>query len=1615
MNNIDIARYTSRPFSGHREFWSAQQSRDQERVICFDLLASSELEINTGHQPFSAESLSVLSKLAGQDAMAQMAVCLTALVRVLLSHADGACVALNIPPLKSAPSGPDMQLPLFFPAFEQETVKEALIKVSQTLSSVYTYQDYPVSYFFPDILRAEIGVYRASLHARRPDCPVVVEFDEHGYALRVTSSKGVSDRMGRIMRHVDHVLATFAQTAQSIASLPILSPTEQAQACQLGDGGTSLPLDGQPQSIWQLFREQSHRHPEKLALVGHGAELTYRELRDQAIKIADALSRSGIRQGDHVALACDRSPGWIQSMLAIFSIGAIYVPISPDHPLNRIQAIIQDASIKLLVDPAGSMPRDLSDVRVMPLDELLSSIGNTQVVSPNLQMATVNRSDMAYVLYTSGSTGKPKGVQIRHGGFVNMVLDQIRQFGVSPADVVFQMAAGTFDASLSEIFMALGAGASLRLADPGVLQDMDRLVEEFSSGGVSVATLTPGHLTALEGKTLQSLKVLIVAGDVTHYSQIEKYLATTRVFNAYGPTETSVCATIHAVSREDANAPLPIGRAIANSHVFIVDRYLNPLPAGMVGQIVFSGTGVAAGYLGLESHAFLPEFGPVRQPSYLTGDLGSFRDDGTIDFFGRKDRQLKIRGYRIESAEVEQTIASFPYCRQVHVNRTQNQELAAWVAFYPAMELWPSIAEFYVYDDLVYGSMASDHQRNASYMAAFKRKLPGKTVLEIGPGPFAVLSRMAIEAGASRVYAVELSSSVATQAREEIKRHGLQDRITVIHGDIRDVTLPEKVDYCISEIVGSIGGSEGSAVLINESRKFLKDPENQIPAKSITKLYGVQIRPFESMLGFSPTAQQYTQAIFDQVGGPFDLRLCIKHLPSTSILTTDGVLEDLDYRHWINPETTHDTVLRVKEQGWMDGLIATLNLVTDVDHPEETIDILVSTGSWLPVYFPLGADALMVQAGDEIRIRVSRQLYHNQLNPDFHMDGRLIRSGREVGHFSCHTPHVSSKFREDGFYQQLFDQDGHSRTISKIDDMLRSFLKDQLPDYMLPERVIEVDAIPLNSSGKVDYRLLPQPSIQSQDHTKPRNAAELALASTIAQVLGMTDVGMYDDFFSLGGDSIRAIQVSARLAEQGWALSSTLILQHRVVADIAERMKQKTQPIRRESNRTGDYPLTPIQQWFMSQTGNRNHFNQSIMLERSGPIDEARLLSALLKLVNHHDGLRTRFTGQIGVVEDEYESIDLIKVHLEADQLAEYCDAVQASLDISQGVVFKAAFIRSGDASLLLLVAHHLVVDWVSWRVLVEDFVNLYESDPHRSDASLPQRTDSFVDWARTFRHHPLPLTVEEKNHWDQLISLPSLQWVDPDPGLASDVRFVSTSLSKEETASLVGEANKAYNTDVVDLLAAGLAMLSVSRDQSGALKIWMERHGRDFPLEDVNVSRTVGWFTSFFPVVLKSDIHRDIDFHVKATKDALRMVPSGGFNYLLLHPLAEPRVHVGLNYLGHLDQPSGKHATSGPTQGWTVSSRGTGRPLDPAFRRLACLDILANVSDGQLHVVLQFNSAKVSSEQAEQLLQDYLAALRGVIHHCSSRQVSIATVSDLTYQGLDEDALDSIFSDDKE
>lgn len=412
-----------------------------------------------------------------------------------------------------------------------------------------------------------------------------------------------------------------------------------------------------------LFTSVARAVPEATAVETKDDRLTYAQLDRESNQLARCLSSSGLQPGDTVAVCTSRRPEMIAAFLGILKARCVYLPVDPSCPPSRLRYILQDAAAKvLLTDSVTVIPLDAPSIMVMD-DSFARALRNFSAEEPSNHALP---DDVAYVIYTSGSTGKPKGVAVRHRGLVNLAWDQRVRFSCGPKARVLQFASIGFDASVWEISMALGSGATLCLSPQDELLPGAGLLSTLSEHRITHVTLPPSALKATPCEPSPNLKVIVSAGEPCDRHAAEQWGKKVLFFNAYGPTETTVCATVQPFDPAvaDAKSDIPIGKPLSNLKTYVLDpKTMEPLPPRVPGELFVSGPAVAVEYLNLPAltkQRFIPNpfEGGQHRRLYRTGDIARHRTDGALEFMGRLDEQVKIRGHRIEPGEIRFALAS---------------------------------------------------------------------------------------------------------------------------------------------------------------------------------------------------------------------------------------------------------------------------------------------------------------------------------------------------------------------------------------------------------------------------------------------------------------------------------------------------------------------------------------------------------------------------------------------------------------------------------------------------------------------------------------------------------------------------------------------------------------------------------------------------------------------------------------------------------------------------------------------------------------------------------------------------------------------------------------------
>ncbi|TMR13277.1 amino acid adenylation domain-containing protein [Nonomuraea turkmeniaca] len=1420
------------------------------------------------------------------------------------------------------------------------------------------------------------------------------------------------------------------------------------------DGG---PCTVPPATLPELFAEEVRRAPNSIALVFEELTLTYAELDVRANRLAHALVARGAGPERVVALAVPRSAELIVAELAVMKAGGAYLPLDLDHPPDRVAYMLDDArpvcvvTVAAEADAFGGLP-------VVALDDpgVAAELAALPDTTPEAGLSLLNT---AYVIYTSGSTGRPKGVQLTHTGVAKLVSTQRERFGVGPGIRVLQFASPSFDVAFWDLCLALLSGGRLVVVPSERRVPGPELTEYAWAHGVNFMILPPALLAALPPGLDLPPGVLLAGTERVSPELVARWAPGHRMFNAYGPTEATVNSTLGWCDPSATESSVPIGIPDPGTRAYVLDGALRPVATGGAGELYLAGPGLARGYAGrpgLTSERFVADpFGAAGERMYRTGDLVRWLDDGRIDFLGRVDDQVKIRGYRIELGEIESVLARHPSVGQVAAvvreDRPGDRRLAAYVV--PAARADGEhdrtiVAEWKDLHELLYQAGTPERADenftgwNSSYdgtpipltemrewqdaTVARILELEPEHVLELGVGNGLLLSRLA--PSCASYWGLDLSSEAITSlraalpdelaAKVELRAQPADDLSGLPKGRFDTVVINSVVQYFPSRdyVLGVLRGcaellAPGGRVFVGDVRNLRLQPvfraalgtteaeENELlldpdffadlPGFASADLRVKQARHHNELSRYrydvvlhTRPAQPAPAQVFSWGEDVPDLRVVAALLAGrTRPLRITGVpnarlAPDLDRPGAVDPEDFHAL-------GENAGLRTYVTWSGDSDRGD--LDVLFTTDTRADGLYRPGGRAVLVNTPAPVRDDVS-----------------LVKS-------------------------------------------LRVHAQRWLPDYMVPAAFVVLPKLPVLTSGKLDRAALPVPHLHVQAEGKPaRDAREAVLCGLFAEVLGVPGVGIDDDFFALGGDSIVAIQLVLRARKSGLVCTPRQVFVHRTVAGLAPVVTDlDADRPRITDDGVGEIPFTPILRWLDECGGDIRGFSQSLLLTTPAGLTGPDLEKILQVLADQHDVLRSVLVrtvpgtpGHLRVLPRGEVSaatwIQRVDVTGLRDGLAPVVAAAEdqacARLDPENGLMVQAVWFDAGRERLgrLLLVIHHAIIDGVSWRIIPGDLESAW------TGAALEPPGTSFRRWSGLLSAGARSREAE-LGLWTGMLAGPDPALghrpLDPVADLES-VRRHTLRLPPARTEPLLTTVPAVFHAEVNDVLLTALALAvagwrrGLGRGDRADVLIALEGHGREeHAVPGADVSRTLGWFTSIFPVRLDPG---EIDLDdalaggpsagaaLKRVKETLRSLPDRGLGYGLLrylNPGTEPELaklpapQISFNYLGRFSVADAPDQPWRPVAGAGVLAGGFDAAMPVAPYTLEINAYTQDTPEGpELGVTWAWPSALLAEASVAALATSWFTALDALAAHAATRGAGGHTPSDLTLAiGQDE------------
>ncbi|MCP4351222.1 MAG: amino acid adenylation domain-containing protein [Desulfobacterales bacterium] len=581
----------------------------------------------------------------------------------------------------------------------------------------------------------------------------------------------------------------------------------------------------------------------------------------------------------------------------------------------------------------------------------------------------------------------------------------------------------------------------------------------------------------------------------------------------------------------------------------------------------------------------------------------------------------------------------------------------------------------------------------------------------------------------------------------------------------------------------------------------------------------------------------------------------------------------------------------------------------------------------------------------------------------------------------------------------------------------RAYLSQFLPDYMIPAYFVSLDEFPLTPNDKIDRKVLPIPDRAAMslgtEYEAPRNALEETIVRIWEEVLGREKIGIHDNYFALGGDSIKGIQVISRLLKENLKLHIRDVFQYPTVFELAGRITE-SEPRAEQVPVTGKVPLGASQSKFFRIHDNDQVSGQSqyiILYSKSG-FSEKGVKTVLEKLQEHHDALRMKFdTGETVSQKNcgsdypfSFETLNIQNTENALSEIELHADRIRNTMNIKDGPLMKSVLFKSDQGDYLLIIIHCLVTDRVSWKIFIEDFVSGYKQHLSEQAVKLPLKTDSFKKWSEAIHEYSKSKEIlQQKDYWENMDSVPVKSLKEDNPAHEPQRSDYSLKLSREDTQRLLTDVNHAYNTDINDILLTALARTMKKQNSSHSTLISLEGDGRE-KIQNTDISRTMGYFAVEYPFVLELPSSDDIGYQIKSVKESLRQVPDGGIGYGTLKYLgdkisSDKKPSISFNYL----KPFDENITKGL---FDIIETAT------SFKfQVSSFKFQVSSFNSKLQIKASYNKSLFKQESIEKILSDYKQELLTIADHCQGKETTELTPADLTYSDLSIDDLDGIFS----
>ena len=1106
---------------------------------------------------------------------------------------------------------------------------------------------------------------------------------------------------------------------EKISSLQILPKEEQQKLLvDFVNAHIGFPRD---KTIVELFEIQAKKFPNKTAVTLGEDHITYKQLHEESNRFAHYIINKGVIQETVVAICLEHSIEMIISTIAVLKAGGTYLPLEPSYPNDRISYCIKNAGASFIIRDITSSP-DLDLDGIIAIDFERDSINKEPATKVNVPLTPNN---LAYIIYTSGSTGNPKGVSITHSNVISLFFSDQPLFDFNNRDVWSMFHSFCFDFSVWEMFGALLFGGKLVMVPRSIAKDTVEFCKLLRHEKVTILNLTPTAFSVMEESLHDldaklSIRYLIFGGEKLDFRKLKSWKSLypeCKVINGYGVTETTVFAT----QKEVTDAMLKIGRSIIGKpfptvNCYVIDKKGNLAPIGVFGELYIGGPGVSRGYINQEKltkERFVPN--PFQKGSgklYRTGDIVRWNTDGDLEFSGREDNQIKIRGFRVEIDEIRKVLEDHKAIESavVTTNNEQGKEKSIVAYYVPNIKLCQTIHNYLKH-------------RNSRVAQSTK-------LFEISDGLMLY--------GSNNSELEFLAKSIFNQ------------KLCFDH----NIIIPE--DGVIFDIGANIGAFSIYCSLLSSKAKiyaFEPIPPTFEILKLNADLYSSNIQLFNYGLSNQEKTEKfvYHSSISYDLDEPGNSE---KDLLNQSLFYSAIKVSSRDDKDSDSNYNLNEYQVQLK----------TISSVVE-EKSIQKIDLLKINVAGLEL------DVLNGILNTDWRIihQVVLVVY-NELDDNLHIIKALLKSKQ----FKVHTEKLNKKISyvyaiSKNFPKknivgaaQKISSSNHYHSINKVEKEIRNYLKSKLPDYMIPSFFVALPDFPINTSGKLDMTSLPSvesaPFVESPDFVEPEGEFEKTLAKIWVQILRTATISKKDDFFSLGGNSIKVMQLAnkyhrlfrVRIPLVNLFSESTFESHIKLI----KKSQEKNLSFIPKLNKENSYNLSPSQLrlWLFDKLNPESTaYNMYGTLNLNIPnIDIDAFNRTINILIGRHEMLRTIFVEENGRPKQKVLSVEKLSYQIE---LLNYSIELEIGLaqhcfDLKTWPLFKIVLVQKGNENIVLCNMHHIIGDGWSIEVLKHEILTIYNSRPNWNH-KLPKLTVQYKDYSHwQLNLMTSNLLTEQKSYW---------------------------------------------------------------------------------------------------------------------------------------------------------------------------------------------------------------------------------------------------------------------------